>query len=136
MQGLIGDGFVNYSALLHCAVYALVRRKEVVYIGQSKSLCTRLYGWCTAKRAVKKSLYGVQIYKGISFDEIWVRPCMLAELSGLEIAMIKKYQPKHNDKHREKPKPEISLEELLKTMPIYPMLPPNPEPRRASWRRL
>jgi len=136
------DGFVDFSALLHCAVYALVRKGVVVYIGQSKMLCNRLYNHChnRGKKPTKKPWYGTAVYNGVMFDAIWVRPCMLAELSLLEVQMIRKYQPKYNVNHKERPKPDISLEALLATMPPVlmqsaPLLPPCPEPR-SHWRRL
>jgi len=135
------EGFVNYSALLHCAVYMLVRRKVVVYVGKSKSLSRRLHEHCVrrGKAPAKKSYYGTSEYNGVMFDQIFVRPCMMAELDTIEVVMIKKYQPKYNVVHKDKPKPEISLEELLKNMPLqaYPMLPPAPATRAsANWRRL
>ncbi len=137
MLPLADDGFLDFSGLMHCAVYALVRQGKVVYIGQSKSVGERLMThWRKRKGGVRKSgLYKHRIVVGITFDAVWVRLCMLRELDDLEIAMIKKYQPKHNVKHMP-PKPSISLDMLVDMMPLYPLLPPAPERRVSSWRRL
>lgn len=120
------DGFVCYGALLHCAVYALVRRGVVVYIGKSKFLTTRIHEHIRkrGKTPAKKLLYGTSEYKGMMFDDIWVRPCMLGELDHLEVQMIRKYQPKYNVQHREVP-PALDLSELLKA--IIPMRGPPVE---------
>jgi excinuclease UvrABC nuclease subunit len=130
------EGFVNYSALLHCGVYALVKRKEVVYIGQSKSIGERLRThWRQRKGGSRKVGFAKRVMVGIAFDEIWVQACMLGELDTLEAAMIKKYQPKFNVRHMP-PKPSIDLQMLIEMMPS-PCLTPQPEPRQnASWRRL
>jgi hypothetical protein len=131
------EGFVNISPLLHCAVYALVYRRVVVYIGQSKTPSERIRTHIRQRKGgVKKSgLYSNRITVGFKFDEVWLRPCMLSELDNVEIAMIKKFQPKYNVKHKDVVRPEISLEQILATMPpmMFPINPPCPEPR--AWRR-
>lgn len=127
------DGFADFSALMHCGVYALVRKGIVVYVGQSKTLATRLHGQLVHRgKPSKKSYFGSNVYKGVVFDEIWVKPCMLQELDKIEIEMIKKYLPKYNVKHKPIPPPDISLDTLIAE--LIPCLPPALEPR-ASWRR-
>jgi len=129
------EGFVNASALMHCGVYALVYKDEVVYIGQSRQPLQRLATHINyRKRKYPKPMGYRQVKVGINFDRIWFRPCMLRELDDLEIAMIKKYQPRHNQKHAP-PKPSISLEMLVDMMPANVMPPPT-GPRFSSWRRL
>jgi hypothetical protein len=128
------DGFFDYSALMHCAVYALLRKGVVVYIGQSKSTAQRLATHCGKRKGRPRKVgFTQKIPVGFAFDAIWVRPCMLGELSTIEVAMIKKYQPKYNQKHMPAP-PPIALEMLIDLMPTYQMPKPTPEPR--SWRRL
>lgn len=133
----IGEGFVDVSFMLHCAVYALLKRGEVVYVGQSKKPLTRLYSHAHARgrKSPWKPGYREQTV-GFQFDKIWIRPCMLAELDRIEAEMIKKYQPRHNVKGKPRPIPEIPLMELIgMALPPAPMLPPNPEPRWPAWRR-
>lgn len=127
------DGFVEVSFLLHCAVYALLRRGEVVYVGQSKKPLTRIYTHAHA-RGRPDPWQGAKTQRkiGFKFDGIWVRPCMLRELEELEVQMIKKYQPRYNIKGMPKMPPEVSLEELLKSIP---MLSANVEPRQSAFRR-
>lgn len=114
------DGFVDFTVLMHCGVYALVRRGVVVYIGKSKSVGERTQSHIRLRRksAIKRTgLFSNQMIAGIQFDEIWVRRCMLGELDALEIAMIKKYQPKYNMRHNPaRQPPPIELGELLKEL--------------------
>jgi GIY-YIG catalytic domain len=92
------DGFISVEFMLHCGVYALVRRGVVVYIGQSKLLCRRVLEHWRKRGAkpAKNPYYGTSVYNGAVFDDVWIRPCMLGELDSLEATMIKKYQPKYN----------------------------------------
>lgn len=119
------DGFVDFSVLMHCAVYALVRRGVVVYVGKSKSVGERTQSHIRLRRksGVKRTgMFANRMIAGIQFDEIWVRKCMLGELDELEIAMIKKYQPKYNQHHNPtsqrqvKAPPPIELAVLLKSV--------------------
>ncbi len=124
------DGFVNISFTLHCAVYALRKRRVVVYVGKSKKPLTRLYSHVNARG--KFPQVGV---KKISFDEIWIRPCMLSELDALEVEMIRKYQPRYNVKHRAPTPIPDDIRALLATIHIEPT--PGPlEPRLYIRRRL
>jgi hypothetical protein len=97
------DGFFDVSKLLHCGVYALLRRGEVVYIGKSKQPLTRLYAHANArgKRLPKPVGYRTERF-GIVFDAMWFRPCMLGQLDALEVEMIRVYQPRHNVKDKPK----------------------------------
>jgi len=36
-------GFLNISKLMHCGVYALVKKGQVVYVGKSKQPMMRIY---------------------------------------------------------------------------------------------
>lgn len=135
MDDLANDGFADYSAVLHCGVYALVRRVDVVYIGQSKSLSERLIVHIRAKARAKVKRTGFfgsnTIKSGFAFDAIWIRPCMLAELEWLEIEMIRKYQPKYNTNHKTEGYPP-ELRELIKTISVPPPLNPPVVFRRRA----
>jgi hypothetical protein len=92
------DGFVNYTALLHCAVYALLKRGVVVYVGQSRTPFKRLYSHATVRGRPLSSVspYASKRKLGFQFDEVWLRPCALTEVDDLERELIQKYRPKNN----------------------------------------
>lgn len=136
----IEEGFVDATALMHCGVYMLIHRGEVVYVGQSKSLGERLRTHCRNRNGkVRRSgLYGNRVKLGFSFDSIVIKGCMLGELDELEVSMIKKYKPKYNVKHMPA-KPCLELQMLIEMMPAICMQPQSdsPQPRQtAPWRRL
>jgi hypothetical protein len=132
------DGFFDFSVLMHCAVYALLRKGTVVYIGQSRSVGERLQTHCRKRKGgAKKVGFTKKIPVGFAFDAIWVRPCMMGELDELERMMIRKYEPKYNQRHMPA-KPPIALDMLIDMMPMVSTMPPPPPMVRpnASWRRL
>lgn len=92
------EGFFNTGAMLKSGVYALVYRGAVVYVGKSKMMLGRIYNhrilWGRSKRSHREGVPWLP--KGILFDDIWVRPCPLAELDVLEYQMINLYKPKNN----------------------------------------
>lgn len=134
MVSLEEEGFVDISFTLHCAVYALVRRGEVVYVGQSKKPLTRLYSHAQGRGKLESWRAGyVKRKVGFAFDSIWLRPCMLAELDTLEESMIKKYQPKHNTKHLPT-KPPLDIAEIMNH--LAPLMPAATEPKTFIRRRL
>lgn len=113
------DGFVDCSVVMHCAVYALVRKGTVVYVGQSRSAHARLSTHCRMRRRRAPKEGSKNATSGIAFDEVWVRPCTLGELDILEAAMIKKHQPKHNNLLVPKA-PPLPFEELCRLVPTLP----------------
>lgn len=127
------DGFVDFTVLMHCGVYALVRLGVVVYIGKSKSVGERTQSHIRLRRksGIKRTgMFTSRMIAGIQFDSIWVRRCMLAELDQLEIEMIRKYQPKYNMRMKEAP-PPIDVSELLKAIvPLSQNGPPVEAPIR------
>lgn len=133
------DGFLDFTVLMHCAIYALVRRGVVVYIGQSKSVGERMQTHIRKRKGgVRKSGYYSQMKVGFSFDAIWICECMFGELDKLEEALIKKYQPKYNQKLMPA-KPSLDLQMLIEMMPAVCMQPQSDslQPRQtAPWRRL
>src|SRR6185437_576305 len=91
--------FQDFSALLGPGVYALVKRGVVIYVGKSRALYLRLYAHRNVARAAAK---GKPIptwlpIKGFVFDQVFVRPCALADLDRLEAEMIELYKPRYNE---------------------------------------
>lgn len=131
------DGFIDVSIMMHCVVYMLVRKGTVVYVGQSKVPLQRLAThWRAKKGNPRKVGFTQKIPVGFAFDAVWVQGCMLNELNGIEAAMIRKYQPKYNQKLMPI-KPPVALEMLLDLMPSMALIVELPQPRQtAPWRRL
>jgi hypothetical protein len=126
---VIPDGFCDVSVLLRSGIYLLMKREEIVYVGQSVKLAPRL-ATHAAQRGRKRSKTAVAMF----FDRVLVMPCALADLDRTEKDLIQRYQPKYNVK--QKPVPAMSLDLLLEMLPA-PCLPPAIEPRGfANWRRL
>lgn len=92
------EGFRDVSALMRCGIYALCFHGEVVYIGKSKNLYSRIY--------THRSLYNAKIkgrgtprwipVNGIRFDEVHIIPCSPDRMDALEYEMINKYRPRLN----------------------------------------
>lgn len=104
------EGFREITEVLHCVVYALVYRREVVYVGQTRQPLKRFQAHINGrKRSIHKPAgFNETVRPGIQFDQVFIRPCMLAELDGLETAMIARYRPKHNQRKL----PPVSAKEL------------------------
>jgi len=124
--------FMDISKLLHCGVYCLLRKGEVVYVGKSKKPLVRLYTHVynrgkEAGRALYPGIVAGPTHggKGINFDGIWFVPCMLGQLDVIELAMIRKYEPRYNV--RGKPPTPIpdEIKALLKQMVVITSLPPQ-----------
>ena len=124
---------LDISKLLHCGAYALLRRGEVVYVGKSKKPLVRL---CThlSRRGKEMSenmwggYSGPQLNgKGIKFDGVWFWPCMLGQLDVIEVALIRKYEPRYNILGRSGPFMPIpdEIKALLKQMVVITSLPPQ-----------
>jgi hypothetical protein len=78
------------------AVYALCWKGEVVYVGQSKGIHTRIAShWNSYQRwrngkPLKPDLFVIE------FDNVWLKYCHETQANNLEWAMIQKYHPKYN----------------------------------------
>lgn len=94
------SGFVEVSEILRSGVYVLVHRGQVIYIGKSKSMLSRIYSHRNLHNSKAKGRevpwWIASMLPGIQFDEIHVRPCSLEALDALEREMIDLYRPKYN----------------------------------------
>ncbi len=141
-------GFWNISKLMHCGVYALVKKGVVVYVGKSKQPMMRIYTHVRNRgKKLGSNLYGNDIGpavngKGITFDSVWFLPCMLGQLGTLEVHFIKMFMPKHNVMHNPKPTPQpvIPIPEdiraILKQMITITGLPPLEDRPKVYIRRM
>lgn len=131
---------ISYRALLHCGVYALVRKGEVVYIGMTRKLWIRLYAHCNARgKPLPQKAGQNRNGNGITFDDIWVWPCMLGQLDSLEVHLIQKYMPRYNVKDKPRPVMPIpdDIKAILAQMVVIKDLPPMEDrPKLYIQRRL
>lgn len=134
MEDLELDGFVDCTAVLNCAVYALVRKGKVVYVGQSRSAHARISTHCRMRRKRAPREGAKNSIAGIAFDAIWVRQCTLGELDRLEAAMIKKHEPKHNVVLKPTA-PPLPIEELMRLVPMLVQAAEPAQPTTSVYRR-
>lgn len=109
--------FMDITKLLHCGVYALLRRGEVIYVGKSTKPLIRLYSHLRNRgklmgRSINPEAGPIVNGRGIMFDGIWFLPCMLGQLATLEDYFIRKHLPKHNVRG----KPLISIPDDIKAL--------------------
>jgi len=123
--------FMDVSKLMHCGVYALLRGKEVIYIGKSRKPLIRLYTHFRNRgRLLGKGITGPNVNgKGISFDGVWFLPCMLGQMDTLENYMIRKYMPQHNVKGKPLMAIPDDVRELLTQMMVITGLPQEDSPK-------
>lgn len=92
------DGFLNIGPCLRSGVYALVHNSEVVYVGKSKSMLSRIANhrslWASERKG-RQTPSWLPI-KGIFFDDVWIKPCASDKVDAVEAEMIRRYHPKHN----------------------------------------
>ncbi len=132
--------FINITKLMHCGVYLLLRKGEVVYVGKSKQPLMRIHTHVRNRgRALSQGEYGKACGpafkgKGIGFDEIRFLPCMLGQLGVLEMTFIKQYMPRFNVIGNPNPEPRSvaakapipeEIKALLKQMVVISSLPPQ-----------
>jgi len=116
---LMEPDFINMGELLESGVYMLVYKGSVVYVGKAKKFLTRLAFHLDqktkpgAKRAFNTDL-GKRYVSHIPFDDVWIRPLPIGEMDAVEVAMIKKYEPRYNVRHNMQTKtPAGKVENLL-----------------------
>jgi excinuclease UvrABC nuclease subunit len=128
------DGFIDGTALQRAGVYLLVWKDEVVYAGQSAKLSARISTHISQKGKPRSSLLGRRALPTMRFDRIFFMPCNASDMLRIESELIAKYQPRYNI--RKISVPTMSLDMLVDMMPVTCLPAQNPEPPRASWRRL
>lgn len=122
---VILEGFFEVSAILQSGVYALVYRREVVYVGKSKMMLQRII----AHRS-KSGRLRMGGPRCVTFDGVWVLPAPVDHLDSLERKMINRYKPRYNKMLKNNLPPDIA--ELIAT--LIPQVPQ--EPRIYIRRRL
>jgi len=129
---------IDISKLLHCGVYALLKKGVVVYVGKSKQPMVRL---STHFRNRGKELArtwnpdaGPAVNgRGIGFDGAWFVPCMLGQLDIIEGYLIRKYLPKYNIKGKPAMPIPDDIKALLKQMVYITDMPPQQDPVSRSY---
>jgi hypothetical protein len=98
------------GALLGPGVYALLYRRQVVYVGQSVLLLTRLYQHRNNYLRFRKgqTVAGTP-GKAILFDDIRIWPCPRQDLDRIEKLLIQNYNPKCNTRGVPKTKEVLEL---------------------------
>lgn len=90
-------GFTDASEMLKGGCYALVYRREVVYIGKAKRMLNRVYAhlsiWSSKRRGKTPSWLPID---GIYFDEVHIRYCHPDQIDELERSLIELYKPRLN----------------------------------------
>jgi hypothetical protein len=108
-------GFHSLGVALRSAVYMLVYKGKVMYVGQSTQPLVRVYSHIRSKK-MKQTTFGPRMLRTIPFDDIWLRPCAVSELNEVEKGLILKYRPQFNTKHNDGPQVRIDLKELVRTL--------------------
>lgn len=94
------DGFNDVTPVLKTGVYILVAKGQVIYVGKSKKMISRVNNhrsvWAEKRKGKASWLYDQLGIPGILFDEVHVRPCPAEDLDRLEREMIDRYRPKYN----------------------------------------
>jgi excinuclease UvrABC nuclease subunit len=91
------EGFTRVGAL-ESGVYALVWRREVVYVGKSSNVLRRVYQHRNNRLKVFHRDPGWTKIKAIPFDDIWVMDVPYGRLDAVEAEMIARYRPRFNDR--------------------------------------
>ena len=129
--------YIDISKLLHCGVYVLLRRGEVVYVGKSTKPLKRLVTHMRNRNREIEDRVGPTLNgKGINFDGIWFLPCMLGQLATLELYFIRKYLPKYNIQGRPPMPIPDDIKALLAQMVTITGLPPMEDRPKVYMRRL
>jgi len=115
--------YLDISKLMHCGVYALMRKGEIVYVGKSKSPLGRLHSHIKNRGCEMpggRRTWGgagstgpTHNGRGINFDGILFYPCMLGQLDVIEAVLIREHLPRYNTRGMP-PKPiPVELKALL-----------------------
>jgi excinuclease UvrABC nuclease subunit len=125
------EGFVDVSPLLKAGVYLLAAKGKVIYVGKSRAMIARIYthrNLYISKRKGRQTPEWLSPVKGIYFDEVLIRPCMLEALDALEREMIDRYKPRLNQmlKTQEKIVAPINLVIGAVSLTLNKASPPGP----------
>ena len=126
-MGMIEDSHQEFriplGAKASSACYLLVRKGEVVYVGQSVSVFNRLTSHINTYNRHARGLRpysnnGKWEKKPVAFDEVVIIPCAKDDLDKLEQSLIQKHLPAQNVKmRRPAPRPELldvpAIQQLL-----------------------
>lgn len=118
---LLACGFVNFGGARCCAVYALLARGEVIYVGQSKNVYCRIAQHVVRRDGPKYSaprVTGAVKSVKYDFDQVFVRFCAKEELDKLELELIDKFNPKYNVIGRRQVEgiPRVNIRELTEKL--------------------
>lgn len=91
-------GFVDVTKILSCGVYALARDGTVIYVGQSKKMLGRISAHRSNWGRKSTPAWLPASCRGMLFDQVFIRPCLVEQLDALEAEMINLYKPKYNVK--------------------------------------
>jgi hypothetical protein len=119
------QGFIEVSEVLRSGVYALLLKGEVVYVGKSKCMLSRIEAHRGLFRRRAPSWMPI---KGVQFDQAYVRPCPVAMLDALELEMINLYKPKLNERLKNNEKVKLEINALVAQM--SGIAPPQPTVER------
>ena len=120
-----------------CGIYLLLRGDEVVYVGQSTNVYTRISTHYQALQRHRKGLrpltYGQDNWvsrKVIIFDSVKIMICPKGDLGKEEIALIQKYLPKNNTFLKRSERPDKA--NALRSMPMFQEMMRQAEIRKAK----
>lgn len=132
------ENFVHVPGF--CGIYLLMRGDEVVYVGQSVNVYTRISSHYQTLQRHRKGLRPLgtnfsswATKKVIIFNTVKIKICPKADLDKEELALIQHYQPKDNDLMKRPPRPEAA--DALRSMPLYKELMRQAELRKAKEER-
>lgn len=124
-------GFTQIGKILQSGIYALVYRREVVYVGKSKTMLVRIYShrnaWGDKRQGKRRETPSWSPVKGILFDDVWILPTPTDQLDAREQEMIAKYRPKYNIKL----KPPVGVVPLSQVIGALAQRPPEGFVRRV-----
>jgi predicted GIY-YIG superfamily endonuclease len=103
---LVSLGFVKHDSYA-CAVYALVWRDEVIYIGQTTNVFRRLTDHLRLGRH--------------NFEFVYLLYCKQEELDRVEQHMIKHFQPKNNTSYKKIKLSDIGLGKIKSAISSNPL---------------
>jgi hypothetical protein len=118
------EGFADLSLGLKCGCYVLEYRGIVVYVGKSVRPFARLAQHLNAYKRSRLGKAGK--VKGILFDRVWFKGCMLGELDDLERSLIAKWRPRYNEVAGPVERRRLDIKVRGRTFTLNPDAPASP----------